>query len=604
MMNKAALGLIICILLAILSAGVSEASSEEWKLPPVDAPMPQRWLPLDEEGWSIVRPAAESRLIYVSASEGDDETGRPYKSGDEAVGADPTRPVGDIRPYATLAAAMEQARDRMPDWVMLKRGDTWRDASISPRDGRSRGEPSVICSYGTAPERPVILGRNGGVRFGSPHSGRQHAVLMDLVLYCSFLDPEAPDYGVDTAEKVTRGMAKMIIGVRSGKGQAARNILIENCRVRFGGFSLQAWGGMTNLVLRRNVVLDKYPPAGHTMGMWGAYASVLLEECIFDHNGWLLQNVPKNAGKPGRANPLSHNTYCTGMYNTIFRDNMFLRAASIGNKFTANLGSGSVREVLVDNNLYVDGEIGVSMGGNRSAPLRWVDCRITNNVMTDLGRSRPTGRRLAWYAGAQDWDGGTIAGNLFLHQPREEIRNVRGLLLRGSEEPAEEAVYMRNVTVRDNLFHGLKNGRAAIQIQGNHRLRNVTVADNLLQFPGLPSPLVKADGLKGGITFRGNTYWSGAEPDQWFSSGDESLTFDEWVNRSGEEDARREKVEFPDPDRCIETYMKSLGMEPTIDAFVAAARAQSKRTWRPEFTAKAVNDYIRAGFGAQKVQAP
>ena len=47
--------------------------------PLVDLPLPERWLPLDEDGWTVVKPAADSRLIYVSNSEGNDETAQVYK---------------------------------------------------------------------------------------------------------------------------------------------------------------------------------------------------------------------------------------------------------------------------------------------------------------------------------------------------------------------------------------------------------------------------------------------------------------------------------------------------------------------------------------------
>lgn len=592
---------ILAVVLTVLAGapGTEPAlGAGKLRLPPAESPMPERWLPLDEHGWTVVEPAADSRLIYVSSSEGDDESGRVYSPGDDAVGQDPTQPSGRVMPFRSVRAAMEKARYSMPDWVLLKRGDTWRDVRIQARGGRSQSEPAVICAYGTASSRPVIRGRHGRVSLGSPKDGVQNAVVKDLELYCSFLDPSASDYGVDTAEEVTRQMGRMRIRAFSGSRKPTVNVLVENCRIRFGAFDVRGWNDrMTNVVLRRNVVLDKYPPAGHTMGMWGAYASVLLEECIFDHNGWLLQRVPENEGKPGRANPLSHNTYCTGMFSTIFRNNTFLRAASIGNKFTANYGPGSVRDLVVDNNLYVDGEIGVSMGGNKLAPLRWVDCRISNNVMLDVGRSRPTGRRLAWYVGARDWDGGAITRNLFLHQPREEIRNVRGILLSAGQGDEDNPVSMRDVLVRGNVFHGLRNARAAIMIGGPRRMRGVSITENLFQFPGLPSSLIVTGALADGLSFHRNVYHSGAEPEQWFRVGDRSLSFDQWVRESGEQGARHEEVSFPDSGRCIETYMQSLGMEPSIDAFIAAAREQSRRNWKPEFTAQAVNDWIRAGFG-------
>lgn len=44
--------------------------------------------------------------------------------------------------------------------------------------------------------------------------------------------------------------------------------------------------------------------------------------------------------------------------------------------------------------------------------------------------------------------------------------------------------------------------------------------------------------------------------------------------------------------------MTSTGETATIDAFIAKARAQDRYNgWDPRFTADAVNDYIRAGFG-------
>lgn len=55
--------------------------------------------------------------------------------------------------------------------------------------------------------------------------------------------------------------------------------------------------------------------------------------------------------------------------------------------------------------------------------------------------------------------------------------------------------------------------------------------------------------------------------------------------------------DYPDPDRDLESYLSTLGETPTFEAFLAAAREQSRSNWRPELTAAAVNDYIREGFG-------
>lgn len=61
-------------------------------------------------------------------------------------------------------------------------------------------------------------------------------------------------------------------------------------------------------------------------------------------------------------------------------------------------------------------------------------------------------------------------------------------------------------------------------------------------------------------------------------------------------------MDFPDPERGIEAYMKHLGYEPTLEAFYRECRKQSRRNWRPEFTAPVVNDWIREGFGMERVE--
>jgi hypothetical protein len=600
---------ITCVIALLVGITANVWAADKNRPSLVDLPLPERWLPMDDDGWTVVKPAADSQLVYVSSSEGNDETAQVYQPGDDAIGNDPVKPIGAVKPYKTIAKAMEQVRDKMPDWVLLKRGDQWRDVSLAARNGRSESEPFVITAYGDAAARPLIVGRTARISVGGPNSGVSHSVVMSLDLYCSFIDPASPDYGVDErTHDRERNKTHAGMQISTGKRAPMENVLVEDCLFRFCGLNTQNFGGvMRNVVFRRNVVLDRYPVHGHTMGMWGAYATILVEECVFDHNGWLLQNVPENKGKRGLAIPLSHNTYCTGMNGTIFRGNTFLRAASIGNKWTANQGPGSARNIVIDNNLYVDGEIGISMGGNQPGPLRWKNMRITNNVMLDIGKSRPTGRTLGWYVDATDWDGGLIAGNLFLHQRSPDVRNVYAIHVGSSDAKGTykgKGVHCRNVTIRENVIHGLESSGPMVRIGGGELFKNVVFANNRVQLPGLQQPLVQIDKLSG-VKFEGNTYFSDGEASTLFATGTrserEELSFEDWLQKSGETDARFEKTPFPNPDRSLERYMRSLGNAPTHAAFINAVRKQSKTNWRPELTAPVVNDWFRAGFGAKKV---
>lgn len=60
-------------------------------------------------------------------------------------------------------------------------------------------------------------------------------------------------------------------------------------------------------------------------------------------------------------------------------------------------------------------------------------------------------------------------------------------------------------------------------------------------------------------------------------------------------------VGYPAPTRSVATYNALQGGTATLAAFLTECRLQSKDNWRPAYTARAVNDYIRAGFGMRRL---
>ena len=182
--------------------------------------------------------------------------------------------------------------------------------------------------------------------------------------------------------------------------------------------------------------------------------------------------------------------------------------------------------------------------------------------------------------------------------------------------------HTRNLEIRRNILYDLRSRLAGIIVTGSLKLDNVRIEGNQVQFPGLTTPLVHlAPGVLG-VRFAGNAYSGGRPEREWFAVGAPDQDHREWINvsaydrwlphevarlslaqwkrRTREADAREERIAYVGPGRTIETYMKHLGLTPTQKAFFAEVRRQSKANWRPEFTARAVNDYIRAGFAVKR----
>ncbi len=75
-------------------------------------------------GWSAFAPSTDTRIVFVSSSQGDDAL--------TGLSAD--------APKRTLAAGKAQLRHGFPDWLLLRRGDTWHESLGQWKlSGRSAG---------------------------------------------------------------------------------------------------------------------------------------------------------------------------------------------------------------------------------------------------------------------------------------------------------------------------------------------------------------------------------------------------------------------------------------------------------------------------------
>ena len=516
-------------------------------------------LPRDADGWTIFSPSADSRIVYISRG-GSDASGQVYAPTDAAIGDDPFNPVAAVNAFETYAAACAQTRNGSADWILLRRGDEFTFSfGSSIHSGRAPDEPFLIGAYGPSGRCPVVkTGPNQA--FGL--SDLRFFALFGIDFYAHTRDPDGPDY-VD------------------GTGS-----------IRFyQNNSVQKYLGTTvgDFDIRRCLFTDNYCESSHSQGLYtSGVDGFTLEENIFIHNGWYTRQLGGgNDQDGGQATMFNHNTYFTNGTNVTFSENMFLVPSSCGTKWTAN--DGFVAEnIILDNNLFVDGEVAIGMGGNTTEPLRFKNPIVRNNVITDIGRSQPTGRTLGWGIGAEDWDGGVIANNLLMNQPLDAITNTYGINLVGT---------LRNVSITRNIIHNIRfaDGLNLSDGRGSD-VDGMVFSENMIQISLDARYTVDAEyDPAGKWVFSDNVYYSDRPEESRFRIAGTQMTMAQWQTATGD-NSIFESHPFPDPDRDIQGYQASIGQPASIDAFIATCRDQDRFSWDPRYTAGAVNSWIKAGF--------
>ena len=548
----------------------------------------------DETGWSIMTPSEDSRLIYVSSSAGDDETAEFYALRDVGNVANP----GLIKPFKTIAAANLSAREGFPDWIILRQGDVWElNELVRLKAGRSVTERSVITSYGQNGSRPIIkVNANEAFRIWS---NRYYVAVSGIEFYAHKRDPASAEFSGwgETSESTA-------IRVYSPQETTMGTILLEGNDFNYfsKGISINGGGDVLDVVIRRNTFRNSYSETAHSQGIYAEHTSAILEENLFDHNGWYKQQIGTGNDKPeGQANMFNHNTYFAKSFNTKFLRNIFLRSSSIQNKWTASSDSNSnvdsirSHDLLMEDNVYVGGEIGISAGGNTDYDTgpRWKNITIINNVMLAIGRDQPTNRTLGWNIEASDWEGGLICGNYVLHTDNPVVTNLLGIKLKG---------HSSDVTIAENTIHGLISGPSSkiggISIDGAPK-SNITISGNSIQLTESNMRVIVADHLES-VSFDGNKYYSGLDGAEWFHSNGVSYDIDAWRSLSGDVNSTVGEDAYLEPRRTFETYLLSIGLSESIDDFTQQAVNQSKTNWRSDLSAQSVLNYIREGYGNTK----
>ena len=371
--------------------------------------------------------------------------------------------------------------------------------------GRSGTEPILISSYGSGARPLIETPANSDLAIGASNHGSvgSNVAIVGLEFYDYTRDPSNPNYaGQGTGDHGGMFFVSQL-----------NNLLVEDCKFSFyTGNSIQG-SGSGNVILRRDVIVDTYNTNAHSEGLYvDNVANLILEQNLFDHNGW-------NTSIPGaEANIFNHDLYIqntSGLPTVI--GNIFANASATGAQFRPG--------GTIVGNLFVSNPISLQVGSTEAGMFAST-ATVTGNVIldgNDINNDPATGPRGEGIILLPDTGLVTVQNNIIAHDL--------------SQRPYGEGIYLDPAAGND------------------------VVTNNIIyQWTGELGAIVN-DGS-------GNTISPNA------------------IDNSG----------YLDPNRSVGSYMASLGGNATLDAFLAAARNQSKSNWNPQYTADAVNSYIQAGF--------
>lgn len=607
-----------------------------------------------------------SRIVYISAS-GDDSGaaknphGRGYYlPSDPEIGTDPSQPRGQIRAYATFAAAIKAVRiskdlrqgdvTRYPEWVLFERGGQYDLKGIPLTIGAGQGGPNpthrrVYTAYGpVVKERPRLFSSaplSNAIILWGDRGGENVAIL-----------------SLDFAWGRLPG-AKIMYG--------ASHILIEDSIFRSFGAAQE---GSKNLVFRRNVAHGAFDAKAHVQGLYlSAVDTVLLEQNVFDMNGYkedpydpstwtasansklAVGELPAGTGVQPTRTWFDRNLYLSSYENLRLVKNIVSRGGGGG---STQMRVGGVAE----ENVFLFNQVALAVGHAQANRAKLQDARINRNLVLHDDVLLPPGAfGGGFYLGVGANALGRVEDNVVAHFHDRKaagaaLIHVGGIPAYASDLPAERA---KEIRVLNNALVGARSAPLLINSPASaDGVTKAVIESNSISSPVGAGAMIlgaqSADGLfVGAAQGRGNRYitsawndytkWTALGLDRYstlYKSEDQGVAAAGWrysYQNGGAEGWRRDIVSYmtaidpnyrtdeqvtvdagvpaekrrADAPRLVDT-LTATGM-PAQSArlsaqryhaflrFIERAKANRKGKWNYQYTADALNNYIRDGFG-------
>jgi hypothetical protein len=504
-------------------------------------------VPSGSSGWTEFTPSPSTVQIHVSESQGSDLNS----------GLSPNDAV------QTLAMGISLLRDGFPDWLLLRRDDVWTNENLGlwTKSGASPAERMLIGSYGSGLRPHIKTGTSSGLTV-------QSGPVSNLAIVGLRLEPH------------TYTGSEGSIGVRwQHQGE---NILIEDCYLL--GFESNvvidpASGWVSDVQIRRSIIADAHAMAGVSTGArFSNTHGILLEENLFDHNGWkagVAPQVPYNHAIDVRGS-------CTSFVAT---GNLVARSSHAGLQATAG---GNC-----DDNLFVRNPVGAAFGHvidtTYPATPGGVGGSFSRNLIVEGVDLAYTPAAEGLYLGNLASSGTTVQGNIIAHAMGVLPPSAWAIHVSESSGP------ILNLTIAETISMGWEGGLyiappittpGSITFTGN-TVMNSCFYHGLVHDPGGVAPT---------LNFGGNTYHSFLSSGLPFFGAATWMDFAAWVAYSGETGSSYQGVNFAASGRHAGMYHALLGGTPSLSGFLQSARQQQRGSWNGAYTAAALGAWLRNGF--------
>lgn len=289
---------------------------------------------LTSAGFTAFTKSSDTQVIYVAANGNDSNNGLSTSS-----------------PVKTPKRGYELLRDGKPDWLLFKAGDTFSgNIGEWKKSGRGVNEKILVGVYGEG-DRPLMMTPSDNWARKSFGDAVKHVAFVGLHFYAYNRDPNRSGF-VSDASKRSSGVLNQGAIVFLGKHE---DLLVEDCLLEYFKFALVFQSGdyhgyMKNINVRRTIVRNCYGHwdskyGGHSSGMYvEKVQDMLIEECVFDHNGWNTKVGGANRTK------FNHNIYVQSNSSRVnVKNSIMARGSSHGLQLR---GGGDV-----ENNLFVKNAI-------------------------------------------------------------------------------------------------------------------------------------------------------------------------------------------------------------------------------------------------------